>query len=173
MSGAAAPSAAPSPDVKPSHVVNQIAQQVDLYRLPGGRGVRIHLSPEGLGGVEVTVRYGATGAVELHMNLEHAATADLVQAGWGELRDALALQGISPERLIMNVTSPASSGFSDQYGSGSQRSDAQSMAGHSGQQHEHQFDSRTNRGWSASLDSITDADDAPVVASTSRIDYRA
>jgi flagellar hook-length control protein FliK len=183
VSTAAAPTASASvstttqnvSDVKPTEVVNQIAQQVDLYRLPGGRGVRIQLNPEGLGGVEVTVRYGATGAIELHMNIEHAATADLVQAGWGELREALALQGISPDRLVMSVTNAAGAGLSDSSSNGNARSDAaQTSSGQSGQQQEQRNDTRPNqRSWGVGLDSTNEVEEGPTVAASSRIDYRA
>src|SRR5437660_2938219 len=98
---------AQSSAAQPSQVVSQIARQADLYRLPGNRGVRIQLHPDDLGGVQVTLRYAATGGLELYINVEHASTGALVQSGWTELRDALATQGISPDRLVMSVTGPS------------------------------------------------------------------
>src|SRR5204863_10022904 len=117
-----------APTVHPGEVVSQIAHQADLYRLPGNRGVRIQLHPEDLGGVQVTVRYGAGGALQLHINVEHAATGALVQAGWSELRNALATQGISPERLVMSVTAPTSSSQLDFSGGGGGRQTDPGMA---------------------------------------------
>jgi flagellar hook-length control protein FliK len=166
---------APS-DVKPAHVVSQIAHQADLYRLPGGRGVRIQLHPDDLGGVGVTIKYGAAGSLELHVNVEHAATADLVQAGWNQLRDALSLQGIAPERLIMSVSGPTDSSLSGQ--SGSFRSDGgQASFGQTGQQTQHDRDhnSRAAGGFTSIADAPVSATDdvrATSTASNSRIDYR-
>src|SRR5438874_11616258 len=93
--------------VKPGEVISQNAHQADLYRLPGNKGVRIQLHPEDLGGVQVTLRYAAGGSLELHIATEHASTSALVQSGWTQLRDALATQGISPDRLVMSITGPA------------------------------------------------------------------
>ncbi len=161
------------PQVRPAEVVSQIAHQADLYRLPGNRGVRIQLHPEDLGGVEVSLRYGVGGALQLHINVEHAATGSLVQAGWTELRDALATQGISPDRMVMSVidfssggngrqTDPGTAGFA-QSQSGQQRQDTPEQTG--------------QRGWNGAVEPISPADDSPRVASTtaatSRIDYRA
>jgi flagellar hook-length control protein FliK len=139
--------------------------------------VRIELNPEGLGGVQVTVRYAPTGEVELHMNVEHAATADLVQAGWGELRDALSAQGISPDRLVMSITSSAGgSGLSDgsTQGNGSTfRSDAgQSNSGQSGQSGQRDAQSET-RTWNGRFESAATPDEQQLIAATSRIDLRA
>jgi flagellar hook-length control protein FliK len=172
---AAHPVAQPMAEARPAEVVSQIAQQVDLYRLPSGKGVRIQLNPDGLGGVEVTVRYGARGAVELHLSIEQGATASLVEAGWGELRDALALQGITADRLVMSVTSPAGSSPSDQGANGGARSDGgQTTFGQQGQHRDHQNnDARPHRSWSAPFTPPTEAEDAPAVASSARIDYRA
>ena len=101
IAGAALPT-----HVRPSEVVNQIAHQADLYRLPGNKGVRIQLHPDDLGGVDVTLRYTANAGIQLHINVEHATTGALVQAGWNDLRDALASQGITPDRLVMSVSGP-------------------------------------------------------------------
>ena len=118
-----------------------------------------------------------------------AVASALVQAGWTELRDALATHGISPERLVMSVTAPSSSGAQDGLGSGSSGSSRQdfgqaafSFAGsQSGQQRPDHGDSRTAFGWSrSSFDGITSTQPtnsdsvAPVTADAlSRINYRA
>src|SRR6266849_977795 len=94
-------------DIQPAQVVSQIAHQAELYRVPGDRSVHIQLHPEGLGGVDVTLRYSVANGVQLHMNVEHAATGALVQAGWTDLRDALATQGIHTDRLVMSISAPA------------------------------------------------------------------
>lgn len=167
--------------VEPAQVVAQIAHQADLYRLPGNRGLRIQLHPEGLGGVEVTMRYGAGGALQLHINVEHAATGSLVQAGWTQLRDALANQGISPERLVMSVTAPTSSSQLDFSGNGTGRQPDPGLASfaqnQSGQQRQEQPEQTGPRGWNSAGAPSGPADDSPRVASTtaatSRIDYRA
>jgi flagellar hook-length control protein FliK len=167
--------------VRPAEVVAQIAHQSDLYRLPGNRGVRIQLHPEGLGGVEVTMRYGVGGALQLHINVEHAATGSLVQAGWTQLRDALATQGISPDRLVMSVTAPTSSTQLDFSGGGSGRQTDPGLAGfaqsQSGQQRRDQPEQTGQRGWNGAVEPTSPSDDNPRVASTtavtSRIDYRA
>jgi flagellar hook-length control protein FliK len=177
---ASSPIALP-PHVRPAEVVSQIAHQADLYRLPGNRGVRVQLHPEDLGGVEVTLRYGAGGALQLHINVEHAATGSLVQAGWSQLRDALATQGISPDRLIMSVTAPASSSQLDFSGGGSGRQTDPGMANfaqsQSGQQRQDNSEQTGPRGWNGAIESTAPSDDSPRVASpsapTSRIDYRA
>jgi Flagellar hook-length control protein FliK len=171
---------------RPGDVVAQIAHQAELYRLPGGRGVRIQLRPEGLGGVEVTVRYGTMGALELHVNVEHAATGVLVQAGWTELREALSQHGISPDRLVMSLSGPdggSLSSDSGSFGSGSGsgasfRSDAGPTGfGQSpshGQQAREQAPARPH--WTPPVESpaAQEAESvAPLSSSTSRIDLRA
>jgi flagellar hook-length control protein FliK len=169
------------PHVRPAEVVSQIAHQADLYRLPGNRGVRIELHPEGLGGVEVTLRYGVGGALQLHINVEHAATGSLVQAGWAELRDALATQGISPDRLVMSVTAPNGSSQLDFSGGGSGRQADPGTTGfaqsQSGQQRQNDPEQTGHRGWNGAIEPTSPSDDNPRVASasaaTSRIDYRA
>jgi hypothetical protein len=173
-------SAAPvAVQVTPSQVVSQIARHADLIRLPGNRGLRIQLNPDDLGGVQVTVRYSAAGGVELHINAEHAATAALVQAGWSELRDALATQGISPDRLMMSVTAPTSSDLS---GGGNSRSDSNafgsSQANQDGQSQSRQNNAqqRTSQSWSGSAEPVPSPDASSRVASATsaptRIDYR-
>ena len=170
-----------SPQVRPAEVVSQIAHQADLYRLPGNRGVRIQLHPEDLGGVEVSLRYGVGGALQLHINVEHAATGSLVQAGWTELRDALATQGISPDRMVMSVTAPNASSQLDFSSGGNGRQTDPGTAGfaqsQSGQQRQDTPEQTGQRGWNGAVEPISSADDSPRVASTtaatSRIDYRA
>jgi flagellar hook-length control protein FliK len=132
--------------------------------------------------VEVTLRYGVGGALQLHINVEHAATGALVQAGWSELRDALATQGISPERLVMSVTAPPSSSQLDFSGGGSGRQTEPGMASfaqsQSGQQQRQDNSEQTGpRGWNGAVEPTSPSDDNLRVASpsaaTSRIDYRA
>ena len=177
---------AQSSAAQPSQVVSQLAHQADLYRLPGNRGVRIQLHPDDLGGVQVTLRYAATGGLELHINVEHASTGALVQSGWTELRDALATQGISPDRLVMSVTGPGNASqldFSSNGGNGgsgyrSESGSAGFMQGEAGQQRHNGGDNnetRTWRGWSGGSDPISSSDDMPRTAAptaASRIDYR-
>ena len=177
---------AQSSAAQPSQVVSQIAHQADLYRLPGNRGVRIQLHPDDLGGVQVTLRYAATGGLELHINVEHASTGALVQSGWTELRDALATQGISPDRLVMSVTGPSNASqldFSSNGGNGdggyrSESGPAGFMQGEAGQQRHNGGDNnetRTWRGWSGGSDPISSSDDMPrttAPTAASRIDYR-
>jgi flagellar hook-length control protein FliK len=183
VAGAAAAAAPGAPDAAhPRGVVAQIAQQAELYRLPGGRGVRIQLHPDGLGGVEVTLRYGNAGALELHVNVEHAATGALVQAGWSDLRDALSLQGISPDRLVMSVSGPDGANLSSDSGSfggsgsgGSFRADTGAMGfGQSSQgQQEHQAASGARSRWTPSLEAAPQEEHAAAASSTSsRIDLR-
>ena len=183
MAQASAPTGAPVPAaaVHASGVVSQIVHQAELYRLPGNRGVRIQLHPEDLGGVQVTVRYAAGGGLELHINAEHAATGALVQQGWTELRDALATQGISPDRLVMSVSSPESANQLDfsSSGGGSYRSDAGlAQFGQGGQpDRRHQQgaeDGLASRAWNGRFESPS-ATEQTVAASgaASRIDYRA
>jgi flagellar hook-length control protein FliK len=173
--------------VHPGEVVAQIAHQADLYRLPGNKGVRINLHPEDLGGVQVTLRYAAGGSLELHINVEHATTGALVQAGWTELRDALATQGIGPERLVMSITGPSGANQLDfsSNGGGSNRPDsglaAFTQGGDSASSQQRQDNGsgaenwRAGRGWSNGVDSPSASDDTPRSSSgvsTSRIDYR-
>jgi flagellar hook-length control protein FliK len=167
-------------DTRPAHVVGQIAHQAELYRLPGGRGVRIQLHPDDLGGVGVTIKYGASGGLELHMNVEHAATAELVQAGWNDLRDALSLQGISADRLVMSVSGSGDASFSGGSSDGaSYRSDTGQMSfGQTSQQNQQpQEDARASRGARTSfIEAAGPIGDEPreaASASNSRIDYRA
>jgi flagellar hook-length control protein FliK len=174
----AAPANAQSADV-----ASQIAQQVDLYRLPGNKGVRIQLHPEDLGGVQVTVRYAAGGNLELHINVEHAATGNLVQAGLSQLRDALATQGFHPDRMVMSITAPSSSSgmdFNSNSGNGSYRAGAEMSMftqDQSGQNRPSDEDQRGPRGWRTSTGDTGPAPDdsraaTPAVALPSRIDYR-
>ncbi|MDQ3811853.1 MAG: flagellar hook-length control protein FliK, partial [Chloroflexota bacterium] len=165
------------PEVAPS-VVGQIAQQVDLYRLPGGRGVRIQLHPEDLGGVDVTIRFGASGDLELHVSVERATTADLVQAGWSDLRDALSVQGIAPERLIVSLSGPAGAHVQgDSPGAGGARSDGSGQAsfGQAGQHERHAREqARSARFWWTGADAQPSADDIQRLPGlpSSYIDYR-
>jgi flagellar hook-length control protein FliK len=160
--------------------VNQIADQADLYRVPGDRSVRIQLHPEGLGGVDVTLRYSVASGIQLHLNVEHASTGALVQAGWTELRDALATQGIHSDRLVMSISAPANaSGLDFSNGNGSNRSDgglSSFTQGQTSQQRQEAQEQRAARGWTAALDPIlpSSVDASPRVAppSAGRIDYR-
>jgi flagellar hook-length control protein FliK len=173
----------PATNVHPGEVVNQIAQQVDLYRLPGNKGVRIQLHPEDLGGVQVTLKYATGGNLELHISVEHAATGALVQAGIGQLRNALATQGFHPDRLVMSVSAPAASSqmdFSSNNHGGSYRSDSGLTAftqnGQSGQHRDTSRDDDSARfGWGSSSDRASTSEVTPTTThlSTSRIDYRA
>jgi flagellar hook-length control protein FliK len=182
---AATPSPSPVPassQVHPGEVASQIAHQADLYRLPGNKGVRINLHPDDLGGVQVTLRYAAGGSLELHINVEHATTGALVQAGWTQLRDALATQGIGPERLVMSITGPSSANQMDfsSNGGSSYRSDSGlasfTQGGDSGQQRQEDGDDAHGRqGWNSSSDATSAPDDSSRTAnaaSASRIDYR-
>lgn len=174
-----APQPAAPAHVERGDVAAQIAQQVDLYRLPGNKGVRIQLHPEDLGGVQVTMRYAAGGNLELHISTEHASTAHLVEAGWSDLRDALATQGFHPERLVMSVSAPASANqmdFSSNNGSGSYRSDPSTAAfaqdGGSSRDRSRGDEARTwTMGNSPAADESTRASTS-TTAPASRIDYR-
>lgn len=169
--------------VHPGEVVSQIAHQADLYKLPGNKGVRIQLHPEDLGGVQVTLRHATGGGLELHIAVEHAATGALVQAGWGDLRDALTSQGFSPDRLVMSVSAAGGSNqldFSSNGGTG-YRSDANLAAfadgGQSGQRRDgSETDSaRAAGGWTSGNDSspVTETPSRTTgVGTPSRIDYR-
>lgn len=165
-----------------TEVATQIARQADLYRLPGGKGVRIQLHPDDLGGVDVTLRYSPAGGVQLHINVEHAATGQLVQAGWAELRDALAAQGITPDRLMMSVTAPSGGSgldmsFNGQNGGRAGADLAGFSQGHAGQRQSssRDDDSGLTRTWFSDMDApeSAPADRArSAVATSSRIDYR-
>jgi flagellar hook-length control protein FliK len=176
---ASAPGGAVLPThVRPTEVVNQIAHQAELYRLPGNRGVRIQLNPEDLGGVDVTLRYSSSGGIQLHINVEHAATGALVQAGWTELRDALSTQGISPERLVMSISAPGEAKATDFSNGGDSRPD-QGLAASTqdqsyGQRRQDPQDQSVVNGWSG-VDSTSPTDELPRSAASSassRIDYR-
>ena len=157
-----------------------------MIRLPGNRGLHIQLHPDDLGGVQVTVRYSPSGGVELHINAEHAATGALVQAGWTELRDALASHGISADRLVMSVTTPSGAGTADLSGGGnrsdpnysnsSQASLSSPDSQSQGQSRQDNAQQRTSQTWSGGLEPVASTDDNPRVASAtgtpSRIDYR-
>jgi len=188
----AAPVVAPSnaaqlpENVHPAQIATQIAQQVDLYRLPGNKGVRIQLHPEDLGGVQVTLRYVSGGNLELHISVEHAATGALVQAGMPQLRDALVSQGFSPDRMVMSVSASAAAGQMDfsSNNNGSNRSDTSGMAAftQNGQSNPQRDDERrdgpTPPGWSSGADPSTSTststtdNTSSVTGSNSRIDYR-
>jgi flagellar hook-length control protein FliK len=184
--GISAPTLATEAPVDPqaANVASQIAQQVDFYKLPGNKGVRIQLHPDDLGGVQVTLRYAPGGNLELHINVEHASTGSLVEAGWSQLRDALATQGFQPDRLVMSVTGPASANqmdFSSSNGNGSYRQDpglaAFTQDGKSGHQRNGAEDPRGPRGWNSAAEPVGGVDDSPrnassVGAAASRIDYR-
>ena len=163
-------------------VATQIAHQADLYRLPGAKGVRIQLHPDDLGGLDVTLRYSAAGGVQLHINVEHAATGQLVQAGWTDLRDALAAQGITPDRLVMSVTAPnGSSGLDLSFnGHDGGRAGAELAGFSQGQTGQRQSPARDDgagatRTWFSDVDpaaSISDDGSRGNVAAASHIDYR-
>jgi hypothetical protein len=133
------------------------------------------------------VRYSPSGGVELHISAEHAATGALVQAGWGELRDSLASQGISADRLMLSVTGPTGAGQSNLSGNGGDRSDPNSYSSNTtnqssqgsldsqGQSPQDNAQRRPSQGVSGPIDRISLADDRPGAAPTataSRIDYR-
>ncbi|GAC1319194.1 MAG: hypothetical protein NVSMB2_14380 [Chloroflexota bacterium] len=172
----------PEQSTQATEVATQIAHQADLYRLPGGKGVRIQLHPDELGGVDVTLRYSAAEGVQLHINVEHAATGQLVQAGWTDLRDALAAQGITSDRLVMSVTAPTGgSGLDSSFnGRDGGRAGAELAGFSQGQSGQRQPPSRDDgagatRTWFSDVDpTASNSDDgarAPVAAS-SHIDYR-
>jgi flagellar hook-length control protein FliK len=175
---------APPIDPQAANVASQIAQQVDFYKLPGNKGVRIQLHPDDLGGVQVTLKYAPGGNLELHINVEHAATGSLVEAGWSQLRDALATQGFQPDRLVMSVSGPSSANqmdFSSNNGNGAYRQDPGlagfTQDGQSGQQRNGADDPRGTRVWSSAAEPVGAVDDSPRNASSvgstaSRIDYR-
>jgi flagellar hook-length control protein FliK len=174
---------APRADSQAVQVANQIAQQVDLYRLPGNKGVRIQLHPEELGGVQVTLKYATGGTLELHINVEHASTGNLVQEGLNHLRDALATQGFHPDRMVMSISAPSASSQMDfnSNNSGSYRSDpglnAFMQDNQSSQQRSGGDDQRNASGWTFTTDTSSASDDAPRTGSTpsagnSVIDYR-
>jgi flagellar hook-length control protein FliK len=178
VAGADGTPAAASPQATSTHVAHQIARQAELFRAPGTHGVRIQLNPDDLGGVDVTLRYSAASGVQLHINVEHASTGELVHAGWNDLRDALAGQGITPERLIMSVSGPTDTRGGD-FANGSSRSD-QGFAGFgqtgSGDQRQQGESHRSTRTWSG-LAAPATTDDSPQRPSPSqsgsgRIDYR-
>jgi flagellar hook-length control protein FliK len=168
-------------DIQPAQVVTQIAHQAELYRVPGDRSVHIQLHPEGLGGVDVTLRYSVANGIQLHLNVEHAATGALVQAGWTDLRDALATQGIHTDRLVMSVSAPANaSGLDFSNGNGSQHSDsglASFTQGQNSQQRQETQDQRATRGWNGTVDPIlpssNDVTQRVAPAGAGHIDYRA
>jgi flagellar hook-length control protein FliK len=168
--------AALPPHVRPAEVVNQIAHQADLYRLPGNKGVRIQLHPDDLGGVDVTLRYSAAGGIQLHINVEHASTGALVEAGWNQLRDALASQGITPDRLVMSVSAPASSSGADfsSNGQSSYRSDAGQMTFDQGRQgaRDQNEPQRPSRAFFTDAESGSPVDSVRASATDARIDYR-
>ncbi len=168
--------AALPPHVRASEVVNQIAHQADLYRLPGNKGVRIQLHPEDLGGLDVTLRYSAAGGIQLHINVEHASTGALVQAGWTELRDALAAQGITPDRLVMSVSAPSEASGMDfsSNNSGSYRSENGHMGFDQGRQgqREDAEPQRISRAWFGDTASAETEDSTRELTSAARIDYR-
>jgi flagellar hook-length control protein FliK len=186
VSGLNAPTVVSEAPIDPqaANVATQIAQQVDFYKLPGNKGVRIQLHPDDLGGVQVTLRYAPGGNLELHINVEHASTGSLVEAGWSQLRDALATQGFQPDRLVMSVSGPSSASqmdFSSSNGNGAYRQDSGlagfTQDGHSGQQRNGADDARGTRGRSSAAEPIGAVDDSPrnvssVGAAASRIDYR-
>jgi flagellar hook-length control protein FliK len=180
-SSAAAPLSAPdqAAAARPAEVVAQIAQQAELYRLPGARGVRIQLNPDGLGGVEVTLRYSPAGTLQLHLAVEHQSTRELVEAGWSDLRDALGLQGIAADRLVMSVAAPPTSGGATDGSAMQQRSSSDGSFGAAGQQmgQGDRGGQRSSGGsaWGAVTElANTPRDEARSFAadSTSRIDYR-
>jgi len=166
-------------------VANQIAQQVDLYRLPGNKGVRIQLHPDDLGGVQVTLKYATGGNLELHINVEHASTGNLVQESLNHLRDALATQGFHPDRMVMSISAPSGAGQMDfnSNNNGSNRSgpgmNAFMQDNQAGQQRSGGGgdDQRNAPGWTFTTDTRSTSDDSPRTGSapsagTSVIDYR-
>jgi flagellar hook-length control protein FliK len=175
---ASAPGGAVLPThVRPTEVVNQIAHQAELYRLPGNRGVRIQLNPEDLGGVDVTLRYSSSGGIQLHINVEHAATGALVQAGWTELRDALSTQGITPDRLVMSISAPADARSMDSSNGGSRPDQglATFTQDQSGRRRQDTQDPSVVNGWNGDADSTSPTEELPRAAASStssRIDYR-
>ncbi len=156
---------------------SQIARHADLYRLPGGHGVRIQLQPEGLGNVDVTVRYGPGHTVEMRLTVESASTGALVQAGWTDLRDALAAHGLAPDRLVVSVAAPVAAESSSFSGSGSgARQDAGAMGfgqGSAGRQNDGEPRSAHSRVANMPEAQLTAAEDPrPGAGESSRIDYR-
>lgn len=173
----------PHADSQAVQVANQIAQQVDLYRLPGNKGVRIQLHPEDLGGVQVTLKYAAGGNLELHINVEHASTGNLVQESLNHLRDALATQGFHPDRMVMSISAPSAASQMDfnANNNGSYRSDpglnAFMQDNQSNQQRPGDDARRNAANWTFSTDTTSNSDDSPRTgfapsAGNSTIDYR-
>jgi flagellar hook-length control protein FliK len=99
-----------------SPLVNQLAHGVHLAAEQPGQAVRLVLQPEGLGGV--SLRIGLTHAgVNVHIAVDNPATRDLVQSSWPQLSQALDQQGVSVDRVFVEL---AQSQLGNQGGAGQQ-----------------------------------------------------
>jgi flagellar hook-length control protein FliK len=101
-------------------LVDQLAHGVHLAGERPGQAVRLVLQPEGLGGV--ALRIGLTHAgLNVHIAVDNAATRDLVQASWPQLSQTLDQQGMSVDRVFVELAqSQLGQGYLGQGGAGQQ-----------------------------------------------------
>ena len=164
-------------EVRKADVVSQITRHADLYRSPIGRGVRVQLQPEGMGLVDVTVRYIPTGGLELRMHAESAETGHLLESGSNSLRESLALQGLTAERVVVTFAANANnSNNNSQSFNGSSSDAAQGWSAQAqGNGNGRDAEGQRNTGPSDGGRVRTDESSEPIerqAPGLSRIDYR-
>ena len=100
-------------------VANQIARAVGQADREGQSQIRIHLSPEDLGGINVRL-VSHDGGMTLQIAADRHETGSLIASGLHELKSAMSDRGISLDHAEVQLTNDG--GFSSGYsGSGGQR----------------------------------------------------
>jgi len=83
-------------------LVPQLADGIRLAFERQGSAVRVQLSPEGLGSVDLRVTSGQAG-LAIRIAVEDPATRDLIQAAVGQLTQTLESRGISVAHLLVDL----------------------------------------------------------------------
>jgi flagellar hook-length control protein FliK len=96
---AAADSAAPAAALAPD-TADRIVQSLRFQVARGGGDAVLHLQPEHLGPVAISLRVG-NGAVSAVITADHPAVAEWLQSNQQSLREALEASGLQLERFIV------------------------------------------------------------------------
>lgn len=105
------------PQTSAADVARQISNSIEQAVRDGHSELRLHLSPEDLGGISVKIVSHA-GALSLQITAENAHTGSLIAGSINDLSSALGDKGISLDRteVLMSSSSNSGSPYSSQTG---------------------------------------------------------
>lgn len=93
--------AGPSADVPDADTMDRLVQSLRLQFYRGGGEAVVHIRPEHLGPLKVSLRV-ERGLVTARVNADNPAVAEWLQANEQTLREAMQANGLSLERLIVD-----------------------------------------------------------------------